>query len=130
MKTRIPNPYELVEQLRPLGVIFPEATPGFLSRLAWQVWQLEVTGATHFGGPDILAWWIVQRCRPRSPLTRAKIRQLQRMCGGSQKTLDLLVAVAEDHSRPRRLATGWDFLELCSYMTRIRAERGVANFGG
>jgi hypothetical protein len=119
-----------VEQLRPLGEIFPEATGGFLSKLAWQIWQLEVTGATHFGGPDVLAHWLVQRCQPKAPMTKAKIRQLQRMCGGSQKTIDLLQAMAEEHSRPRRLDCGWSFLELCSYMTRIRAERGVANFGG
>lgn len=130
MKTRAPNPHDLVEALRPLQDYFPEATAGFLSRLAWEIWQLEITGFTHFGGPEIMAWWLVQRCTPRPAMTRAKIRKLQRMCGGSQKTLDLLVAVAEENSRPRRWADGWTFLELCSYMTRLRAERRAANFGG
>lgn len=124
-----PNPYKLVNQLRPLGEIFPEATPGFLSQLAWQIWQMEITGATQFGGPDVLAWWLVQRCIPKAPMTKAKLRKLLQMCGRNQKVLDLLVAMSEEHSRPRRLDCGWSFLELCSYITRLRAESGVAYFG-
>lgn len=85
MKTRTPNPYDLVEALRPLQDYFPEATAGFLSRLAWEIWQLEITGFTHFGGPEIMAWWLVQRCTPRPAMTRAKIRKLQRMCGGGAR---------------------------------------------
>jgi hypothetical protein len=118
------NPQELVKELGPLMAIFPgRATPGWMGKIAVMIWLLETTGAPRFGGPDVLAWWLVQRCQPRVPLTKAKIRQLQRMCGKSQKTLDLLVAMAEDRSKPNRLGRGWSFLHVNSYLTMLRAER-------
>jgi hypothetical protein len=124
MKTQTCDPHAVVAELRPLAEIFPQATPNWLAKTAWKVWLLERQRLTHFGGADVLAWWLVCRCQPKPPLTKAKIRKLQRMAGGSQRTMDLLVAVAEGRSTPKRLQTGWTFEQLTSYLRILELERG------
>lgn len=119
---------ELVNQLRPLMALFPGvATRGWLSKMAWHIWQLEATGATNFGGPDVLAWWLVQRCQPYSPLSKATIRKLQRMCGGSQSTLDRLVKMEQNRRAPTRLQIGWSFERVNSYLSMLRADGATAS---
>lgn len=118
------NPLDLVAELAPLMDVFPgKATRGWLSKTAWRIWELEVLGPPHFGGPDVLAWWLVQRCKPKAPPTKAKAKRLIQMAGGSQKTLDLLVQVAEERSKPNRLGCGWTFMQVNSYLSARRAER-------
>ena len=124
MKTQSNDPKAVAEQLRPLAGYFPKVTKGQLAKLAWRIWQLEATGATHFGGADVLAWWLVQRCQPPPALTKATIRRLQRMCGGSQKSLDLLVAMeVRGRPRPRRLQPGWTFEQIHHYLRLLELER-------
>lgn len=118
------NADALIAELKKLKAIFPKlATPGWLSKMAHLIWALEGSGATRFGGPEILAWWLVQRCMPRARLTKARIATLVRMSGRSQKTLDLLVALDEERWKPSRHDIGWNFLQVNSYLTRCWAER-------
>ena len=77
-----------------------------------------------------LAWWLVQRCQPVThTLTKAKIRKLQRMCVGSQKTLDMLISMEQNKSVPARLRQGWTFLHLNSYLAVLKSER-CGGYGG
>ena len=59
----------------------------------------------------------------KAPMSKATIRKIQVMCGGSQKCLDLLVAMTEERSRPKRLKAGWTFDELVGYLSLVKAER-------
>lgn len=114
----------MITELAKLQVIFPGlATAGWIRNTATMIWQVCISGPSDFGTPDTLAWWLVQRCQPVVPLSRAKIKQLIRMSGGSQKTMDLLVAIAEERSTPSRLRGGWGFLQVNSYVAKLWAER-------
>lgn len=114
----------MVRELAPLRFIYRGlATPRWMDWLARTIWALETTGATGFGGPDVLAWWLVQRALPRERMTRATRDKLVRMAGRSQKALDLLVAVWERRSAPTRLQRGWSFMEVTSYVSQLRANR-------
>lgn len=63
MTARLPPDFtDLLAELQPLREIYPgRATKGYLRNLGRQIWILEKTGASHFGGPAVLAWWLVQR---------------------------------------------------------------------
>ena len=120
------NPVLLVEELRPLRDILPGITDKWISKTAWNIWQLEKTGATSFGGPVVLAWWIVQRCQPKAPLTNAQINKLRRKCRGSQHVMNALVGEAQDRGIPRRLRIGWTKADVNKYLWDLQQERGAA----
>lgn len=55
---------DLMAELQPLRVIYPgRATGLYLKTMARQIWILEKTGATHFGGVAVLGWYVVKRAR-------------------------------------------------------------------
>ncbi len=55
---------KMMTELAPLrALLYPRAGPGYLRDVARQIWILETTGATHFGGPDVFAWYLVSRAR-------------------------------------------------------------------
>ena len=41
----------------------PYADPGWIQKIARMIWILELTGVTHFGGPDVFAWYLTDRAR-------------------------------------------------------------------
>lgn len=111
---------ELIAHLEELRAIFPGlATVGYLRRLGHTILDLEEGRRPHFGGVHVLAWWLVQRCRPHVPLTKARLHKLALLAGGSQRSMDLLVAAAENRYGPSRLQHGWDFGHLTSYMAQL-----------
>ena len=55
---------DVLKELEPLRSYYPgKATRGLLGKLADDIVLLEVFGLTHFGGPDVIAWWLVLQAR-------------------------------------------------------------------
>lgn len=65
-----PTPAALAEtrrHLEMLGSLYPECTTGMQRQLFRRVLVLEVLGLTHFGGPEIFAWYLVHRALSKRP---------------------------------------------------------------
>ncbi len=55
---------KMMVELAPLrGLLYPRAGPGYLRDVARRIWIMEASGATHFGGPDVFAWYLTDRAR-------------------------------------------------------------------
>jgi hypothetical protein len=102
-----PEHADLIASLDELRAVFPGyATPVYLRELGFRLIDLEVTGRTQFGGAHVLAWWLVQRCRPGRTPTKGQVRRLGH-------------AAAWGQSGPTRLQRGWSFERLTTYVAML-----------
>jgi len=62
-----PDFVEMAQHINALGRLYPECTPRARRELGRTIWILEKSGATHFGGPHVLAWYLVSRALSRRP---------------------------------------------------------------
>lgn len=53
-----------MRELAPMRVLLrPYADPGWINKIARMIWILEFTGVSHFGGPEVFAWYLTDRAR-------------------------------------------------------------------
>ncbi len=62
MTQQVPADFaEMLQHLRTLGVMYPECTPRAQRALGKAIYIAEKSGASHFGGVEVFAWYLVSR---------------------------------------------------------------------
>ena len=96
------------------------ATPGWLMTVADRAWLLEeVTHETHFGGADVLIWWLAEQVRKSRRAWEERNQRIRSARGMELQFLAVMEQVAP-HSIGFRI---WDHLTVSSYLGQLCAER-------
>lgn len=99
----------------------------------WAAWVRQTIArvANNYGGEDVLSWWLAERTAHPVGITRARLKELQRACGGSQSTLNRLIRWDLGEHLSKRFRSGWTAMDVTHYLSILLAEQGgIRNAAG
>jgi len=95
-------------------------TPGWCANVTALVNEL----GDRFGGPDVLAHWIMERARSNyQGITKAQRHRIARASGGDQATFHRLIAFECGDLRTKRWRHNWTAMDITTYLETLRQER-------
>lgn len=97
-------------------------TNRWLMSVADQAWLLEeVAGATHFGGAEVLIWWLAEQVRKTNQAHQERAEEI-RDARAQRHKLQFLATMERiaPHNIGFRI---WDFMTVSSYLGQLCKER-------